>query len=112
MELIKPILEGKVRSIMVREEASAKYNAWLQGRLGRSVWNFCNSYYRREGANDKITVTFPGPVTEFWWLARHARYSDYEIVGGEEWERAGKLNGVMSVLLLVVSVGALMIIQK
>ncbi|KAI0256955.1 hypothetical protein BJV78DRAFT_1168189 [Lactifluus subvellereus] len=109
MELIKPILEGKVRSLAVREEASAKYNSWLQGRLARSVWNFCNSYYRREGANGKITVTFPGPVSLFWWLARCPRYSDYEIVGGEKWERARKLRGlVRATFILVVAVYAAM----
>jgi hypothetical protein len=111
MQLIKPILEGRVRSLGVREEASTKYNAWLQGRLARSVWNSCNSYYRREGANGKITVTFPGPVSEFWWLARHPRYSDYEIVGGEEWERRRKLKGLVRVackmLVLVVVVCAM-----
>jgi hypothetical protein len=110
MELIKPILEGKVRSIMVREEASAKYNRWLQSRLDKSVWNACNSWYRREGGNGKITVTFPGSATEFWWFARRPRYSDYDIVG----ESAKELNGGMTVLFLVVSisVGALMIIRK
>lgn len=59
----------------------------MQKRLVGTVWNFCNSYYRRESANGKIFVTFPGPVSLFWWLARRPRYSDYEIVGGERWKR-------------------------
>ena len=80
MQLIKPILAGSVRSVAVREEASAEYNSWLQARLARSVWNFCDSYYRREGANGKIIATFPGSVSLFWWLARRPQYSDYEVV--------------------------------
>jgi hypothetical protein len=111
IRLIKPILEGKVRSVAVREDASAKYNSWLQARLARSVWNFCESYYRREGTHGKITVTFPGPVSLFWWLARRPRYSDYDIVGGEEWERGLKfkrmVGATFKLLLLVVSVWAL-----
>jgi hypothetical protein len=83
MQLIKPILTGAVRSFAVREEASSKYNLWVQKRLAQTVWNFCHSYYRRESANGKIFVTFPGPVSLFWWLARSPRYSDYEMVVGE-----------------------------
>ena len=101
MQLIKPILAGKVRSVAVREEASAKYNSWVQARLARSVWNFCDSWYRRSGADGKITATFPGPVSLFWWLARRPRYSDYEVVGGEERRRRmAELKGVMTLLLM------------
>jgi hypothetical protein len=56
--------------------------------LAGTVWNFCNSYYRRESTKGKIFATFPGPVSLFWWLARRPRYSDYEVVGGERWQRA------------------------
>ena len=93
IRLIKPILEGKVRSVAAREDASAKYNSWLQARLARCVGNFGDSYYRREGTDGKITVTFPGPVSLFWWLARRSRYSDYDIAGGEEWNVGLNLRG-------------------
>ena len=88
MQLIKPILTGAVRSFVVREEASQKYNSWVQKRQAVTVWNFCNSYYRRESANGKIFATFPGPVSLFWWLARRPRFSDYETVRGERWQVA------------------------
>lgn len=102
MQLIKPILAGTVRSVAVREEASAKYNSWLQAQLARSVWNFCDSYYRRSGADGKITVTFPGPVSLFWWLARRPRYSDYEVVSGEE---RHEMKRTMTLLVVAVAVG-------
>lgn len=86
MQLVKPILAGAVRSFAVREEASSKYNSWLQKRLVGTVWNYCNSYYRRESAKGKIFATFPGPVSLFWWLARRPRYADYEVVGGDGWQ--------------------------
>lgn len=100
MQLIKPILAGTVRSVVVREEASAKYNSWLQARLARSVWNFCDSYYRREGDDGKITVTFPGPVSLFWWLARRPRYSDYEVVRGEDRWQVHSLKRAMTILVV------------
>lgn len=104
MQLIKPILAGTVRSVVVREEASAKYNSWLQARLARSVWNFCNSYYRsyyrRSGDDGKIVVTFPGPVSLFWWLARRPRYSDYEVVRGEDRWQMHELKRAMTILVV------------
>jgi|SRR6266478_1902431 len=101
-QLVKPILAGAVRSFAVREEASSKYNSWMQKRLAGSVWNFCNSYYRRESAKGKIFATFPGPVSLFWWLARRPRYSDYEIVGGERWGRASRQReGIVMVVKLI-----------
>jgi hypothetical protein len=102
MQLIRPILAGEVRSFAVREEASAKYNAWMQKRLTGIVWNFCNSYYRRESGTGKNIAAFPGPVSLFWWLARRARYSDYEVVGGERWLRMRRLKGIVRATLQVV----------
>jgi len=102
MQLIKPILAGEVRSFAVREEVSAKYNSWMQKRLVRTVWNFCDSYYRRESTNGKIFTSFPGPVTLFWWLARSPRYSDYEIVGGVQWRRMRRLRRVLQAGLRLI----------
>jgi hypothetical protein len=104
MQLVKPILAGAVRSFAVREEVSAKYNSWMQKRLVRTVWSFCNSYYRRESANGKNFSTFPGPVTLFWWLTHSPRYSDYDIVGGEQWQRVRKVKGILRAALVVVTI--------
>jgi hypothetical protein len=105
MQLVKPILAGAVRSFAVREEVSAKYNSWMQERLVRTVWNFCDSYYRRESTNGKNFATFPGSSSLFWWLARSPRYSEYEIVGGERWERVGKLKKIVQLMVVTVAVG-------
>jgi len=103
MQLIKPILAGAVRSFAVREEASEKYNSWMQKRLVRTVWNSCTSYYRRGSTRGKIFATFPGPVSLFWWLARRPRYSDYEIVGGERWERGQWAKGIVKTMLKLMA---------
>jgi len=110
MQLIKPILTGAVRSFAVREEASSKYNSWIQKRLAGTVWNFCNSYYRRESAKGKIFATFPGPVSLFWWLARRPRYSDYEVVGGERWQHAERQReGIWTALKFI---GVMIVVGK
>ncbi|KAF5381017.1 hypothetical protein D9615_004056 [Tricholomella constricta] len=88
IQLIKPIIDGKAKSFEVRDEATDKYNTWLQKRLGRSVWTDCNSYYQVGGQKQtKIIATFPGPVGLFWWLTRRARWSDFIGVGAEAWEK-------------------------
>jgi hypothetical protein len=97
--LIRPILKGEVQSFAVREEASAKYNSWVQTRLARTVWNHCQSFYRRDSTTGKNFVTFPGHVALFWWLARRPRYSEYLIVGGERWRRVRRLKGILRVTL-------------
>jgi len=109
MQLVKPILTGAVRSFAVREEVSAKYNSWMQERLVRTVWNFCDSYYRRESTNGKNFATFPGSSSLFWWLARSPRYSEYEIVGGERWQRVEKVKKTVrtavQVMVVTLAVG-------
>ena len=85
LQLIKPVLDGEAKSIQVTEEATEDYNAWLLGRLSKSVWTECNSYYQIDGRKQsKIIGTFPlaGPVTLFWWLTR-----TFHGVAAEAWEK-------------------------
>lgn len=63
LQIIKPIIEGHAKSFEVSKEATDKYNGWLQGRLSRSVWTDCTSYYQADGPRSKIIATFPGSVT-------------------------------------------------
>ncbi|KAG6867011.1 hypothetical protein C0991_003927 [Blastosporella zonata] len=107
IQLIRPILEGKAKSFEVREEASDKYNTWLQNRLSRSVWTECNSYYQ-QGEQKKIVATFPGPVGLFWWLTLWPRWNEFIGVGAGAWEkeqRPKKWAQVLAGLLILVSAG-------
>src|SRR5579863_10060469 len=83
----------------------------MQKQLTRTVWNHCQSYYRRESTTGKNFVTFPGHVSLSWWLVRSPRHSDYLIVGGERWRRMRRLKGTLRVTLplvvLTVVVGTL-----
>jgi hypothetical protein len=75
-QLMKPVLQGKVMSYELTDEASDDYNRWLQERLNSSVWVECSSYYRA-GMNGKNFTTFPGPVTLFWYIARNPVWSHF-----------------------------------
>ncbi|KAG6814511.1 hypothetical protein H0H92_000036 [Tricholoma furcatifolium] len=86
IQLIKPVLEGKAKSFEVTEEATDKYNDWLQKRLSGSVWTDCNSYYRL-GEQKKIIATFPGPVSLFWWMTLRPQWKDFIGVGAAGWEK-------------------------
>jgi hypothetical protein len=47
-QIIKPILiDGTVRSIVVKPEANEAYNDQLQSKLRGTVWNSCISYYNQ-----------------------------------------------------------------
>ncbi|KAG6868707.1 hypothetical protein C0993_011645 [Termitomyces sp. T159_Od127] len=81
-----PVLAGKAKSFEVKEEATDKYNTWLQNRLARSVWTDCNSYYQAGGQKQtKIIATFPGPVALFWWLTLWPKWNEFVGVGAEAW---------------------------
>ncbi|KII88360.1 hypothetical protein PLICRDRAFT_41529 [Plicaturopsis crispa FD-325 SS-3] len=81
MQMIKPILDGEIKSVDVKQQASDEYNNWLQDRMLTSVWNECHSYYR-VGQTGKNFATFPGPLMLFWWLARKPRWDHFTTVGG------------------------------
>ncbi|KAH9483680.1 Baeyer-Villiger monooxygenase [Psilocybe cubensis] len=107
LQLIKPVLEGKAKSFEVTEEATVKYNEWLQTRLQDSVWTDCMSYYQA-GRNNKtrIVATFPGPVALFWWFCRRPRWELFRGVGAEAWEQEQKVGRITKGALLAVVVAA------
>jgi len=82
------VLEGKAKSFEVTDEATDKYNDWLQSRLQTSVWTDCVSYYQAgRDSKTRIVATFPGPVSLFWWVCRRPRWEMFHGVGAEAWER-------------------------
>jgi hypothetical protein len=105
LQLIKPILDNQAKSFEVTEEATEEYNTWLQGRLSKSVWTACNSYYQVDRQKQtKIIATFPGPVSLFWWLTRTPQWNKFHGVGAEAWKKQLSMNMAKrwSVLALVV----------
>ncbi|KAK1236013.1 Palmitoylated plasma membrane-bound casein kinase [Marasmius sp. AFHP31] len=103
IRLIKPVLEGKIRSIEVTEKACGDYNDWVQGRLDDSVWKECNSYYHVANTRQsKLIATFPGPVTLFWWMTRAIKKDHWKVTGSttDDWLDAGYSSGTAGTNLL------------
>ena len=98
---MKPILSGSLSTFEVTQDASDKFNKWLQRRLDTSVWTHCTSWYR-VGHAGRIFSNWPGPMVLFWWMLRSPRWSDYATSGPgkDAWERKRKLNAALRWLLL------------
>ncbi|KAA1469509.1 FAD/NAD(P)-binding domain-containing protein [Dentipellis sp. KUC8613] len=102
MELLKPVIQGKAKSFEVRQDVTARYDAWLQNRIMLSVWNQCHSYYRGDGKDGKNVVLFPGPVSLMWWLARKVDWRKYKAVGDEKFRQQRRRAKVAKYGLLLV----------
>jgi cation diffusion facilitator CzcD-associated flavoprotein CzcO len=79
LELLHELRRHRAGAIEPRAEAQANYNAWLQGRMQRTVWlrGGCNSWYLdSEGVNRTL---YPGPSSEFWRSLRRVRLDEYEL---------------------------------
>ena len=60
LQLMRPILQGKVAAFEVKESVFTRYNEWLQKRLVKSVWAHCRSYYRGRTEDGRNYAIFPG----------------------------------------------------
>ncbi|KAH7929753.1 FAD/NAD(P)-binding domain-containing protein [Leucogyrophana mollusca] len=95
-KLIRPILEGKTKSLEVTVEATNKYNAWIQKRMRNTVFLDCFSYYRGDGRDGVRNIaTFPGMMSLFWWITRNPHWDDFRAVGGERWTQQRRRNGML-----------------
>jgi hypothetical protein len=76
IQVMQPVLQGKVKAYEITEKASDEYNDWLQKRMAVSVWSECRSYYL-QGMNGKNVVTFPGSMALFWYVARNPVWTHF-----------------------------------
>ncbi|KAG6830865.1 hypothetical protein H0H92_014230 [Tricholoma furcatifolium] len=105
LDLIKPILEGKARSIDVKHAATDRWNEDLQARLSRSVFNSgCSHSWYRVNGTGKINTMFPGSAAEFWWCLWRPNWRDYEVMGGDAGTGKGSEFVKMSILGLGIAV--------
>jgi len=66
-----------LRSVDVRPEVLARYNAGIQGRMKYTVWSTCKSWYLSpDGSNHAL---YPGFAAEYALRTRRFRASDYEL---------------------------------
>jgi cation diffusion facilitator CzcD-associated flavoprotein CzcO len=80
MSLLRQMRRRGWRAADVRPDIETAYNARLQQRLSRTVWQTggCKSWYM--DANGKNTTLWPGFTLEYVVRTRHARLGDYQRV--------------------------------
>ncbi|KAG1803701.1 uncharacterized protein HD556DRAFT_601541 [Suillus plorans] len=109
LKLMKPIINGKAKSLQVTQKATTYYNTWIQKRMESTVFFSCFSYYRGDNqAGAKNLATFPGMMSLYWWIMRKPRWDDFKVVGGEQWfyqQRKAALTNYALVGLMVSIVG-------
>ncbi|QYJ05028.1 NAD(P)/FAD-dependent oxidoreductase [Nocardioides panacisoli] len=57
------VLAARARTVEVRPEVADGFDSEVQGRLARSVWAGCTSWYT--SASGRVTTNWPGPVAEY-----------------------------------------------
>jgi len=60
----------------VREDAAERFDVEIQGRLERTVWTKCASWYRE--ANGRVTANWPGTMREYGRRTRHFDAENYD----------------------------------
>ncbi|KAG8740833.1 hypothetical protein FRC11_015108 [Ceratobasidium sp. 423] len=83
--LLKPVLQGKVKSFVPRTELTRSWNKWVQSCLNKHVWSGCASWYRADGPNAKIFALWPGGNIHMWWSFRKPNWTHFEMVGEDSW---------------------------
>lgn len=84
VDAIQKLRARKLRFFDVRADVQAKYNEWLQTRLGRTVWNTggCDSWYLTRGG--KNTTAWPGFTFEYRLRTRRFDEENHDAVAEEQ----------------------------
>jgi cation diffusion facilitator CzcD-associated flavoprotein CzcO len=70
------LLEDGVRTLTVRPDVAARFDAEMQGRLAGTVWTGCRNWYRT--ASGRIVNNWPGTMREYRKRTRRFNITDYE----------------------------------
>jgi len=82
INLLRPLLENGVQSLVIKEEEEDRYSDEIQSRLNNTVFSQCSSWYRN-GSTGKIHAAKPGFYFEYWWRTRSTDFSKYIQKGGK-----------------------------
>ncbi|TFK46752.1 FAD/NAD(P)-binding domain-containing protein [Heliocybe sulcata] len=81
LQLLSPILDGRLSSVYVTQEACDDYNTYMQSQLSspNSPMMKCTSWFRAgPDQSGKVISTFPDPWLAFWWYLRRPAWGDFE----------------------------------
>ena len=71
------LLRSGPRSLTVRPEVAARFDAEVQQRLSHSVWTGCRNWYRT--ASGRIVNNWPGTMREYGHRTRRFEPTEYEL---------------------------------
>jgi cation diffusion facilitator CzcD-associated flavoprotein CzcO len=71
------LLRSGTRTLAVRPDVAARYDAEIQQRLARTVWTGCSNWYR--AASGRVVNNWPGTMREYGRRTRHFEVSDFRI---------------------------------
>ncbi|GAB3277153.1 flavin-containing monooxygenase [Parasphingorhabdus pacifica] len=79
LSCLRPILDGKIDQIDVRQSVQDEFNAQIQSELGDAVWSEggCQSWYLDENGVNR--TVWPGFTWNYWLRTRKANPADFEI---------------------------------
>ncbi|RYF55737.1 MAG: NAD(P)/FAD-dependent oxidoreductase [Comamonadaceae bacterium] len=80
IDLLKKMRRRNLAAVDVLTEVQQRFNAWLDGRMARTVWQRggCRSYYQNSKTG-RNTVLWPDTSVAFWKRTRVARLDDYAV---------------------------------
>ncbi|CAE6533011.1 unnamed protein product [Rhizoctonia solani] len=111
--LLKPVLEGKIKSFVPRNESTQSWNKWVQYCLNKHVWSGCASWYRANGPDAKIFALWPGGNIHMWWSFRKPNWNHFEMVEGGGWLLKRRISDSVNILFrlgfIAASIGALIL---
>ncbi|KAF8150056.1 FAD/NAD-binding domain-containing protein [Crassisporium funariophilum] len=84
MQLVKPVLQGRVSSFEVTLKAHEAYNKNIQEKILGTVWQFCGSWYRVGGIGKNISG-YPFSCVTFWWRCQNVDWTHYKAVTSSHW---------------------------
>jgi cation diffusion facilitator CzcD-associated flavoprotein CzcO/acetyl esterase/lipase len=71
------LLRSGVRTLAVRPDVAARFDAEIQQRLARSVWTGCRNWYRT--ASGRVVNNWPGTMREYTKRTRRFEVTEYEL---------------------------------
>ncbi|KAI2812131.1 hypothetical protein CBS115989_10756 [Aspergillus niger] len=100
LRILKPILQGRVLAVEIKEEAEQTYIHEVQKALAKRVWNAgCASWYINEKKWN--SMAYPWSQAHFWWRSLFPTWSDWNL----KTAKSPKHNGFWVQIFLLLLLG-------
>ncbi|KXS18231.1 FAD/NAD(P)-binding domain-containing protein [Gonapodya prolifera JEL478] len=104
LQVMEPLLSGRVKSLEPRKDVQKAYNEMLQRKMQNLVWlGSCKSWYVNEAG--KNTTLYPDYQHTFWWETLRVDYSEYLSEDGKPYWRPRNMKMLVTVSGLILLAG-------